>query len=140
MKRLLNICIFALFSIMMQAQIAELWIGMPDSLCPYLSQQQRYYLIQYAKQGTIDTVSNNMQGRTYIDTLDVQHDYLRVQMTQKMTWELRTDSSTYSIRTTVCTPKCASITRYYSPLWEYMGMLHEPIVLEESEEEIEQHF
>lgn len=132
------------------AQVAEAWVTMPDSICPYLTQQQRYYLLQNATNGTMDTIDNVLGGKTVVDSVNLKSNYLSVQMTANMNWKLylafdydKTTQSTVKylcLESTVCAPRCSTFKRYYDFAWNLMFSRHEPFVIEQTDEEKEQLF
>lgn len=153
MKKILLLIWLTASCLCAQAQVAEAWITMPDSLCPFLTEQQRLSMLQYAKAGLTDTIANQFEGKSYLDSVDLQHNYISAQITGNMQMELTTEDKivaeegdeaiaecVYRIRTTVCAPLCSTITKWYNRLWELIRSEKEPWDIERTEEDRMQHF
>lgn len=123
-----------------QAQIEQVWVSMPDSLCPYLNVQQRKFMLDYALRGSLDTIPNQLQGRSCIEQLDRTHNILRVRLTSALTAELQAGTDTITLIETVCAPLCSTLTRHYNYAWMLLGESRSAWDAEQTEEEKKQLF
>lgn len=126
---------------------------MPDSVCPFLTEQQRLSMMQYAKAGLTDTIINQFDGKTYLDSINLPAGYLRAQITANMTMELTTESVVLEkvenqaiaeerirVSKTVCAPICSTITTWYDFAWNVLKREKEPWQIEQNDDEKVQHF
>lgn len=152
MKRFAIIVLLAISSLGLRAQIAEAWISMPDSVCPFLSEQQRLSMMQYAKAGLTDTVVNLLDGKTYLDSINLQAGYISAQMTANMTLEMALESQAADasadaattevirITKTVCAPICSTIVTWYDFAWNVIKREKQPWSIDQTDEDRLQHF
>lgn len=140
MKKLL-IILFAIAAIMpVKAQLAEAWISMPDTVCPFLNQQQRFHLLQYANAGKTDTITNRFDGKTYVESLDNARGVMVVRMTKKSRWAITVTEQEISIRREVEAPNRAATTTYYDHAWNFLRREHEHLKIEQTEDDSIQYF
>lgn len=154
MKRFLLIILLTVSCLCTSAQqVAEVWISMPDSVCPFINEQQRLSLIQYAKAGLTDTIVNQFDGKTYLDSVDLQNNYISAQITANMRMELTTEriivlqvedeavvDECIRIRTTVCAPICSTFTTWYDFVWNIIKREKSPWQIDQTDDEKVQHF
>lgn len=123
-----------------QTSVAEAWLSMPDSLCPFLSQQHRLQLLQYAKAGLTDTIQNRFEGRSYIDSIDLSGNYLSLQLTPNLHFSLQTADSLITIEQVICAPICNATTCIYSADWRLIRKEKQPWQIEQNAEDSLQYF
>ena len=131
---------FLLLALGVQAQVAPMWIIMPDSLCPYLTSQHRKLLCEQAFRGVYDTIPNQLGGHAYIESLDKDNTLLRVRLTNSLTMELSLRQDTVILAETVCAPLCSTVTRTYNLSWMLLSETRSPWDAEQTEEERRQLF
>ena len=134
---LISLCACAAWG---QTSVAEAWVSMPDSLCPFLSHQHRLQMLQYAKAGLSDTLENKFEGRSYIDSLDLSGNYLSVQLTPNLHFSLHTADSIITIEQVVCAPICNATTCVYSADWRLIRREKQPWKIEQTAEDTIQYF
>ena len=134
---LISLCACAAWG---QTSVAEAWLSMPDSLCPFLSHQHRLQMLQYAKAGLSDTLENKFEGRSYIDSLDLANNYLSVQLTPNLHFSLHTTDSLITIEQVVCAPICNATTCFYSADWRLIRREKQPWRIEQTAEDTIQYF
>ena len=134
---LISLCACAAWG---QTSVAEAWLSMPDSLCPFLSHQHRLQMLQYAKAGLSDTLENKFEGRSYIDSLDLSGNYLSVQLTPNLHFSLHTADSIITIEQVVCAPICNATTCIYSADWRLIRREKQPRKIEQTAEDTIQYF
>ena len=134
---LISLCACAAWG---QTSVAEAWLSMPDSLCPFLSHQHRLQMFQYAKAGLSDTLENKFEGRSYIDSLDLSGNYLSVQLTPNLHFSLHTADSIITIEQVVCAPICNATTCVYSADWRLIRREKQPWQIEQTAEDTIQYF
>jgi len=150
MKRVLIILAMVASTLSVRAQLAEAWINMPDSLCPYLNSTQRLQLYQYASAGSFDTITNSFDGKTVVDSINSQVGYLSLQVTPTLHWRLfivyDLDKQTGESRKYIglvsecCAPRCSTFRTIYDLDWNLIERRHEPFILEENDDERKQYF
>ena len=138
---------FLLLALGVQAQVAQVWIGMPDSLCPYLNVQQRKLLYDNALKGVFDSIPNQLGGSSQMELLDKTNNSLRVRLSRSLTMQLalRVDTlqpanSTIEIEQTLCAPICSTLTRQYTLSWTLLAATMSKWDAELTDEEKEQLF
>lgn len=139
MKKLIATLLFPLASLSLTAQEARtLFVNMPDSLCPLLSAVNRADCIDFLDSRMRAVVTNTLGGKSEMTTLSP--DYIRVQLTQKSTWQMKVlplpGDSTHVICTvsTVLAPVGDSHIRFYTADWRELpadGFLPAPPVLDD---------
>ena len=134
---LISLCACAAWG---QTSVAEAWLSMPDSLCPFLSHQHRLQMLQYAKACLSDTLENKFEGRSYIDSLDLSVNYLSVQLTPNLHFSLHTVDSIITIEQVVCAPICNATTCVYSADWRLIRREKQPWKIEQTAEDTIQYF
>lgn len=102
-------------------------------------------MLQIAKAGLTDTIENQLEGRTYFDSIALDRNYLAVQMTPNLQAVLTIDkaadgSEQICLRETVCAPVCSTITTWYDFAWNMLRREREPWDIEQTEEEKQQLF
>lgn len=103
-------------------QISKFYISMPEILDPVLSQKQRYELLEYAKSGLGDKVSNKFNQQTIITQLDTINNYIQVKNTESSTFEMflfeNNSETVIGVIKTVCSPICQSHINFYNTNWQ----------------------
>lgn len=147
MRKALLIGLLLCVSLFTRAQIAQVWIGMPDSLCPYLNVQQRKLLLDNAVKGVFDSIPNQLGGTSQMESLDKANNSLRVRLSKSLTMQLtlhldtlQLAGSTVEIEQTLCAPICATLTRQYSLTWTLLSQTMSKWDAELTDEEKEQLF
>lgn len=122
MKKLIATLLFPLASIALQAQEARtLFVNMPDSLSPLLSAVNRADCIDFLDSKMRAVVSNALGGKSEMTTLTM--DYIRVQLTQRSTWEMKVlplpgdTARVICAVSTVSAPAGDSHIRFYTTDW-----------------------
>ena len=147
MKRALLIGLLAVVSLCTRAQIAQVWVGMPDSLCPYLNIQQRKMLLDNALKGIFDSIPNQLGGSSQIEAVDKANNSIRVRLTRSLTMQLslqvdtlQLENTTIRLEQTLCAPICSTLIRQYSLSWVLQDETRSLWDAEQSDEEKEQLF
>lgn len=140
MKRLLLIVGILLSLTPLYAQLTDAWLSMPDTVCPFLTQQQRFHLLQYANAGMTDTIVNRFEGKTYVDSVNLSASYLSVQMTANSRWVITTAASMIRIEKVVSAPLPSTTFYYYDHTWKLLRKEHEPFLIETTAADSLQHF
>lgn len=147
MRKALLIGFLLIVSLFTHAQIAQVWIGMPDTLCPYLNMHQRKLLFDNASKGVFDSIPNQLGGSSQMESLDKTENSLRVRLSRSLTMRLtlRIDSlqlanSTIELEQVLCAPICSTLTRQYSLSWKLLTESKSKWDAELTDEEKEQLF
>lgn len=119
MRKLTFVILLLLGSLSMSAQLTQAWIDMPDSICPYLNTQQRKHMIDTAIKGTLDTVNNLLDGKSYVEAISIKENTMRVRLTENMVMEISVDDETITVFQTICAPACSTLTRIYTTDWVF---------------------
>jgi len=147
MRKIAFILFLTLTSLAAQAQIAQVWVGMPDSLCPYLNIQQRKLLLDNALKGVFDSIPNQLDGSSQMVSLDKDNNSISIRLTHSLTMQLllqvdtmQVENSTIQLEQTVCAPICSTLSRQYSLSWVLLSETRSKWDAEVSDEEKEQLF
>ena len=140
MRRLVLIGIVALCTLMVRAQIAEIWVSMPDSVCPYLNAQQRKQMFDRAMNGVFVPTVNQLNGTSLIEAVDLPGNTLRVRYSQVQVTEIQAGNDTIVIIDHVCAPVCSTLTRRYNYAWMLLSAERSKWDAELTDEEKEQLF
>lgn len=142
MKKTILIGILLSLTIGLRAQsaIAEAWLTMPDSLCPFLTEQQRLQVITFAKAGLKDTIPNQFDGVSYPDSINLAQNYISIQMTPNMQVVYTMQDTTIRVEKTVCAPICSTIIQFYSTHWVLLKQEKRPWSIEQTDEDTIQYF
>lgn len=117
-------------SLYAQLPVGQLFLSMPDSLCPYLDMKQRVVLLEYANQNLSDSVDNIYGGHSSVTAKT--DNYLCIQVTDGISLELLTDSDSFCLIQTACAPICSSIVKRYFANWMFIGEV-KPVGLSQAE-------
>ena len=124
MKRnILSIILVILPLIAMSQNIGWVYQHMPSELSPILNTSQRFELIENAKEGRTEHVTNNLNGKSHILAYNEQQHYVKVATTTNSTLAIKiipispTEYFTVIIHT-VCAPICSSHITTYNQNWE----------------------
>ena len=96
--------------------IRKMWLEMPDSLAPYLKQQQRSMLLDYYEMGGEKEIKNDFDGISRLDTL--ANDFLSVRLNNALSLQIGL-LPTQEGDTLACV-----IKTYYSPAEESQVALY----------------
>lgn len=120
MKKLLPI-IFLLFGISgLYGQAIEwAFVNLPEQYLPLFTNEKRAELIFRHNVSGMDTISNNFNGISRLREIDIVHEYLKIDLTEKSTFELKilpTNDLTPVIvfSHTVCAPVCDSHLAFFN--------------------------
>ncbi len=116
---LLFINIYSLLS----QEIGQAFINIPDKYIPALTKEKRSELIYRHNILNIDTISNNFKGVSKLETLDRNNQYIKVDPSEKSTFELKIwikedSSKVIGISHTVCGPICDSHVAFFNSNYE----------------------
>lgn len=118
------------------SQIAEAWFSMPDSVCPFFTQQQKAFVIMQASNSQNRApITNKFDGQSFVDSISFSGNYIALRVAENMTWIMRVKDDVISIQQTVTAPRPSSFTLYYDKSWNLIRREHEPFVLEETDAE-----
>lgn len=117
MRKLTISFLILLGSLNVSAQLMQTWIGMPDSICPYLSSQQRKHMVDAAVRNTFDTITNLLDGKSYVEAISIKENSMRVRLTDNMSIEITCTDSFITIEQVICAPLCSTLTRVYTTDW-----------------------
>lgn len=98
--------------------IYETFVSMPDSLCPFLTPQQRLTLVKYAEAQANDSVENLFGGYSSIRVS--QENYLTCSVAEGVNYTLLLQADTIVFVQTVCAPLCASQVARYVANWIFI--------------------
>lgn len=111
-----------------QAQIERAWIDLPDSICPFLTQQQRMDMFLAAKRGEPKPVVNSFDGVSLIDSINVKANYLSIRMTNNLHWEITTAAGMIRIEKVITAPIPSTTYVFYDFAWNFLRREREPFV------------
>ena len=123
-----NVLLIALVNILMTTGInaqslRQMWLAMPDSLTPYLNQNQRSMLLDYYEMGGDKEIKNDFEGISRIDTL--ARDFISVQLSKAVSLQIamlpneKGDSLACVVKT-FQSPARESEVSVYSHNWEFL--------------------
>lgn len=120
MKRLIFLLCLLSAAVLRAQDARTLFVQMPDSVCPLLTEVNRADCIDFLDSRMRAIVTNRLGGKSEMTTL--APDYIRVQMTQKSTWQMKllpAADSTLLVCTvsTVLGPAADSHIRFYTTDW-----------------------
>ncbi|NDV81724.1 DUF3256 family protein [Bacteroides sp. 51] len=121
MKKILLVIFLFLAPFALQAQEAKtLFSNIPEAVLPLLSSVNRADFVDFLESNMKAEVKNKFGGTS--EMTDLTSDYIRIQMTSRSTWEMKTlavNDSTKIICTvsTTCAPVCDSEVRFYAADW-----------------------
>lgn len=101
-----------------QMPAGQLFLSMPDSLCPYLDMKQRVVMLEYANQGVTDSVENLFGGKSVVTYKS--DECLQVQVAEGFGLTLFVDSTSFVLIQTACAPLCSSIVKRYVANWIFV--------------------
>ncbi len=117
-----------------QRHLYETFANMPDSVCPYLDFNMRNHLARYAFAGIMDTIENNLNGRTVCTAYNIEENSMSVQMTPNLKWELKLRHDTIYLTSELCAPRCAVTEYKYDADWHLITKHHNPFTTEDENE------
>ncbi len=83
-------------------------MGAPLHVCPMLTPQQRFELMEKADAGQFDTITNFLFGKSWIETADFENEHIIVRQTEGSTIELLCKDSQLVVIQTVYAPLASS--------------------------------
>ncbi len=92
------------------------FVGMPDTLFPYISRRNRNYLIEMSKAGGHEYVDNSFGGRSTLYIISNKH--IQVKISEEVSFDMLVYEGGYLWLTTICSPKCYSQGTLYTDNWE----------------------
>lgn len=102
-------------------QLKDLFVHMPDSLSPLLTEVNRADCIDFLESKMKAVVDNRLGGKS--EMTDLSSDYLRLQLTAQTSWQMKLLPVNDSIKVictiaTACAPACDSFVRFYDLQWK----------------------
>lgn len=99
--------------ISLATSVVDVFISIPDTVCPYFTTEQRMQLITPPYRPVI----NELQGFSQVDDVSIENQYMHISFTNGVSLELRLLSERCQYVETVCAPICASVIRTYDEGW-----------------------
>ena len=101
----------------------DLFVNMPDTVCPLLTPINRAVCIDFLESNMKAKVENRFNKTS--EMTELSNDYIQVQVSPQSTWQMKllsVNDSTQIICTisTVCAPVCDSDIRFYSDKWQLL--------------------
>lgn len=126
MKRLLTAILVGLISLTASAQIAinQVFLTLPDTICPYLGVNEKKFLIEYSNQNLQVEVDNLFGGKSSIISKSDNH--LVLQATEGVVIEILLDKDGFYCITTACAPICSSVVNRYIGNWMFIERVQPP--------------
>lgn len=123
MKRYITILLLSLLMALpaMAQNMRTLFVGMPDSIIPLLTETNRADCVDFIDAGMRAQVSNRLNGKS--ELLQLTDDYLKLKMSSHSTLEMKLlpriegDTLICIIRS-VCAEACNSIVSFYTKEWK----------------------
>ena len=121
MRKIILIISMIFAFVALQAQDAKVFFSnVPEVVLPLLSSVNRADFVDFLESNMKAEVKNKFGGTS--EMTDLTPDYIRIQMTSRSTWEMKTlsvNDSTKIICTvfTTCGPVCDSEVRFYTSDW-----------------------
>lgn len=121
LNRILFITLFVASSCLIKAQLTapQLFVSMPDSLCPYFDMRTRLLMVEYFNESVHDSVENVYDGKSCV--INKTDKYIKVHVADGFTMELIADTTSFYLIQTACAPICSSIVKHYFDYWQYIG-------------------
>ena len=121
MKKLLILFLVSLSMIPLSAKsVREMWLSMPDSIIPYLNNNQRIELVDFINLNVKSEVSNLLGDSTVLDTLSTDYLHLTVNPSTKIELKMlpfvNADSILCMIKT-LNAPESESMIEFYDKDW-----------------------
>lgn len=120
----LLIALISFISIALPAQnIGTLFLNMPDSYIPTLSQVQRFELLEYSKVNRTDSTKNRFGNNVVIQLLDTTNQYIALNTTPTSRMELKVlNDNTIGVIYSIKSPIIISTVKFYDLNWEVLPM------------------
>ncbi|MBR6806702.1 MAG: DUF3256 family protein [Bacteroidaceae bacterium] len=123
MKRYITILLLSLLMALpaMAQNMRTLFVGMPDSIIPLLTETNRADCVDFIDAGMRAQVSNRLNGKS--ELLQLTDDYLKLKMSSHSSLEMKLlpriegDTLICIIRS-VCAEACNSIVSFYTKEWK----------------------
>ena len=118
-----SLLLLLIFPITLFAQnIGWVYQHMPTELTPILNSSQRFELVENAKEGRYDTITNALKGQSYITYYNEQQNLIKVAQTGNSLLEIKTlpiSATDYFIVVihTVSAPVSSSTITLYNNAW-----------------------
>ncbi len=101
-----------------QKTIGDIYLSAPLSECAMLTPEQRFELIEYAKVGQHDTITNFLGGKSWMDSINTQLNYLKIHQTENTTLELLLKNNEMLVVKTYYSPLGSSNVAIYNTQWQ----------------------
>lgn len=88
--------------------IEALYMSAPLHVCPMLTPQQRFELLEKAKVGQFDTITNFLYGKSWVEMADFDNQHIIVRQTKGSTIEMYCKDSQSVVIQTVYAPLASS--------------------------------
>jgi len=120
----LLIALISLISIALPAQnIGSLFLNMPDSYIPTLSQVQRFELLEYSKANRTDSTKNRFGNNAAIQLLDTTNKYIDLNTTPTSRMELKVlNENIIGVIYSIKSPISISTVKFYDLNWKALPM------------------
>ena len=117
--------LFTMVPLQAQKQAKELFVHIPDSMCPILTSVNRADCIDFIESKMKAKVENRFGRESEMTALT--NDYIRMQMSSQSSWQMKllaTSESTQVICTvsTACAPACDSSIQFYTTDWKELPL------------------
>lgn len=118
-NKLLLVALISLISTGLQAQnIGDLFLNMPDSYIPTLSQLQRFELLEYRKANRTDSTKNRFGNNVAIQLLDTTNKCIVLNTTATSRMELKVlNENTIGVIYSIKSPISISTVKFYDFNW-----------------------
>ncbi|WP_092110998.1 DUF3256 family protein [Prevotella sp. KH2C16] len=122
MKRLLILFLLSLSMMSLSAKsVREMWLSMPDSIIPYLNNNQRIELVDFVNLNVKSEVNNLLGDSTVLDTLSIDYLHLTVNPSVRIELKMLPFTNADSILCMIKTlngPEFESIIDFYDKDWK----------------------
>ena len=97
--------------------IERLYMGAPLEVCPMLTPQQRYEILENANVGKKDTIINFLEGQSWVDSIDLNNQHIVVHQTRQSTIEMLYRNERLLVIQTFYAPLPSSMVYIVDQLW-----------------------
>ena len=120
---LLVFSLFLTHALSAQQSAKDLFINMPDSVCPLLTSVNRADCIDFLESNMRARVENRFRKTSEMTSLS--KDFIEVKMTENSTWQMKVlpvndSTQVICVVSTVCAPVCDSDIQFYSDHWQLL--------------------
>ena len=125
MKKLLILFLTSLLMMPLSAKsVREMWLSMPDSIIPYLNNNQRIELLDFINLNVKSEVSNLLGDSTVLDTLLIDYLHLTANASTKIELKMLPFADADSILCMIKTingPELESTVEFYDKDWNKLS-------------------